>query len=159
MSYRNDPYDPKQVALLDPAALAEAVADAATAFAAAADPDALTALRPGHLGDRSPVSLARREIGALPPAAKSDAGKRVNEARRAIETAYADRAEILERAQAERVLIEERVDVTLPYDRRPRGARHPLSTLMETISDLFIGMGYEVAEAPRSTWSGSTSTR
>ncbi|MEV0429733.1 phenylalanine--tRNA ligase subunit alpha [Micromonospora sp. NPDC050495] len=148
MSYRNDPYDPKQVALLDPDALAGAVADAEKAFAAATDPDALTALRPAHLGDRAPVSLARREIGALPPAAKADAGKRVNEARRAIESAYAARQEILEREQAERVLVEERVDVTLPYDRRPRGARHPLSTLMEQISDLFIGMGYEVAEGP-----------
>ncbi|MBC9002176.1 phenylalanine--tRNA ligase subunit alpha [Micromonospora aurantiaca] len=148
MSYRNDPYDPKQVALLDPDALAGAVADAEKAFAEATDPDALTALRPAHLGDRSPVSLARREIGALPPAAKADAGKRVNEARRAIESAYAARQEILDRERAARVLIEERVDVTLPYDRRPRGARHPLSVLMEQISDLFIGMGYEVAEGP-----------
>ncbi|MEU8262720.1 phenylalanine--tRNA ligase subunit alpha [Micromonospora sp. NPDC048999] len=148
MSYRNDPYDPKQVALLDPAALAEAVAEAEKAFAAATDPDVLTALRSAHLGDRAPVSLARREIGALPPAAKADAGKRVNEARRAIETAYAARQEVLDREQAERVLVEERVDVTLPYDRRPRGARHPLSTLMEQVSDLFIGMGYEIAEGP-----------
>ncbi|GGM02895.1 MULTISPECIES: phenylalanine--tRNA ligase subunit alpha [Micromonospora] len=148
MSYRNDPYDPKQVALLDPAALAEAVADAEKTFADAADPDALTALRPAHLGDRSPVSLARREIGALPPAAKSDAGKRVNEARRAIEAAYAARAELLEREQAARVLVTERVDVTLPYDRRPRGARHPVSVLMERVSDFFVGMGYEVAEGP-----------
>ncbi|MEW2589627.1 phenylalanine--tRNA ligase subunit alpha [Micromonospora aurantiaca] len=148
MSYRNDPYDPKQVALLDPDALAGAVADAEKAFADATDPDALTALRPAHLGDRSPVSLARREIGALPPAAKADAGKRVNEARRAIESAYAARQEILDRERAARVLVEERVDVTLPYDRRPRGARHPLSVLMEQISDLFIGMGYEVAEGP-----------
>ncbi|MEU2984465.1 phenylalanine--tRNA ligase subunit alpha [Micromonospora aurantiaca] len=148
MSYRNDPYDPKQVALLDPDALAAAVADAEKAFADATDPDALTALRPAHLGDRSPVSLARREIGALPPAAKADAGKRVNEARRAIESAYAARQEILDRERAARVLVEERVDVTLPYDRRPRGARHPLSVLMEQISDLFIGMGYEVAEGP-----------
>jgi len=148
MTYRNDPYDPKQVALLDPAALAEAVADAEKAFAAAGDPVALTALRPAHLGDRAPVSLARREIGALPPAAKADAGKRVNEARRAIEAAYAARAEVLEREHAERVLVAERVDVTLPYDRQPRGARHPLSTLMEQISDLFVGMGYEVAEGP-----------
>ncbi|MGN9768092.1 phenylalanine--tRNA ligase subunit alpha [Micromonospora sp. SD12] len=148
MSYRNDPYDPKQVALLDPAALAEAVAAAEKAFAEAADPDALTALRPAHLGDRSPISLARREIGALPPAAKSDAGKRVNEARRAVEAAYAARQEVLDREQAQRVLVEERVDVTLPNDRRPRGARHPISTLMEQVSDLFVGMGYEVAEGP-----------
>jgi len=148
MTYRNDPYDPKQVALLDQTALDAAIADAEQAFAAAVDPDALAALRPQHLGDRSPISLARREIGALPPAAKSEAGKRVNEARRAVDAAFAARQQVLDREQAERVLVEERVDVTLPYDRRPRGARHPLTTLMEQISDLFVGMGYEIAEGP-----------
>ncbi|MDG4766424.1 phenylalanine--tRNA ligase subunit alpha [Solwaraspora sp. WMMD406] len=148
MTYRNDPYDPKQVALLDPTALAGAVAAAEKAFAAAADLDALTALRHQHLGDRAPIALARREIGALPPAAKADAGKRVNEARAAVQAAYDTRQVALEAERARRVLAEERVDVTLPYDRRPRGARHPLTTLMERIGDLFVGMGYEIAEGP-----------
>jgi phenylalanyl-tRNA synthetase alpha chain len=148
MTYRNDPYDPKQVALLDQSALDDAVSAAEKAFAAAADPDALAALRPQHLGDRAPVSLARREIGALPPAAKSDAGKRVNAARQQITEAFDRRRAELERQQAEKMLAEERVDVTLPADRRPRGARHPLTTLMEEISDLFVGMGYEIAEGP-----------
>jgi phenylalanyl-tRNA synthetase alpha chain len=148
MTYRNDPYDPKQVALLDQAALDDAVSAAEKVFAAAADPDGLAAVRPAHLGDRAPVSLARREIGALPPAAKSDAGKRVNATRAAIQAAYDARLADLRAAQAQRVLAEERVDVTLPWDRRPRGARHPLTTLMDRISDLFVGMGYEVAEGP-----------
>jgi phenylalanyl-tRNA synthetase alpha chain len=148
MTYRNDPYDPKQVALLDQATLDEAVSAAEKAFAAAADPGALTAARPAHLGDRAPVSLARREIGALPPAARADAGRRVNAARAAIQAAYDARLAELREAQAQRVLAEERVDVTLPWDRRPRGARHPLTTLMERIGDLFVGMGYEVAEGP-----------
>ena len=148
MTYRNDPYDPKQVALLDQSALNDAVAEAEKAFAAAADLDALAAVKPAHLGDRAPVSLARREIGSLPPAARAEAGKRVNEARRRIEAAFNERRATLERLRAERVLAEERVDVTLPWDRRRRGARHPLSTLMERIGDLFIGMGYEIAEGP-----------
>jgi len=148
MTYRNDPYDPKQVALLDPAALAGAVADAEKAFAEAADLDALTALRHQHIGDRAPISLARREIGALPPAAKSDAGRRVNEARAVVQTAFDARRVELEAERARRVLAEERVDVTLPFDRRPRGARHPLTTLMERIGELFVGMGYEIAEGP-----------
>jgi len=148
MSYRNDPYDPKQVALLDPEALDAAVAEADKAFAAAGDPDALTQLRHLHLGDRAPVSLARREIGALPPAAKADAGKRVNEARRQIQELFDARAAALAAEREQRVLAEERVDVTLPWDRRPRGARHPLSTLMERIGDLFVGLGYEIAEGP-----------
>jgi phenylalanyl-tRNA synthetase alpha chain len=148
MSYRNDPYDPKQAALLAPEALDAAVAEAEKAFAGAADLDALGALKPAHLGDRSPVSLARREIGALPPAAKADAGKRVNVARHAIQGAYDARHAELARERAARVLIEERVDVTLPWDRHPRGARHPLTTLMERMGDLFVGMGYEIVDGP-----------
>jgi phenylalanyl-tRNA synthetase alpha chain len=148
MTYRNDPYDPKQVALLDAAVLDDAVAEAEKSFAAAGDVDALTALKPVHLGDRAPVSLARREIGALPPAAKADAGQRVNAARTAIQAAFDARRAVLEAEAAQRVLREERVDVTLPWDRRPRGARHPLTTVMEDVGDLFIGMGYEIAEGP-----------
>jgi phenylalanyl-tRNA synthetase alpha chain len=148
MTLRNDPYDPKQATLLEPSALDDAVAQAQKAFADAAEVDALVAIRHQHLGDRAPVSLARREIGALPPQAKSDAGKRVNEARASIQSAYDARLADLEADRARRVLVEEAVDVTLPTGRRPRGARHPLTTLMERIGDLFVGMGYEIAEGP-----------
>jgi phenylalanyl-tRNA synthetase alpha chain len=148
MTYRSDPYDPKQPSLLAQAALDEAVAEAEKAFAEAGSPDVLASVRHQHLGDRAPVSLARREIGALPPAAKSDAGKRVNAARSAIQAAYDARAAALAVEEERRVLAEEAVDVTLPWDRRPRGARHPLTTLMERIGDLFVGMGYEIAEGP-----------
>jgi phenylalanyl-tRNA synthetase alpha chain len=148
MTYRNDPYDPKQVALLDQSSLDDAVAAAEKAFAGATDLDALQALKPAHLGDRSPVSLARREIGALPPAAKADAGKRVNQARAAVQAAFDARTAALVAQREQRVLAEEAVDVTLAWDRHPRGARHPMTTLMERIGDLFVGMGYEVAEGP-----------
>jgi phenylalanyl-tRNA synthetase alpha chain len=148
VTYRNDPYDPKQAAALDQAVLDDALAGAEKAFASASDPEALAAIRHQHLGDRAPIGLARREIGSLPPAARSDAGKRVNAARAAIQTAYDTRLAQLRVEQEQRVLAEERVDVTLPTGRRPRGARHPLTTLMERIEDLFVGMGYEVAEGP-----------
>src|SRR6478735_6567152 len=144
----NDPYDPKQVAALSPEALGEAVTAAQKAFAEAADLEALAAVRPAHLGDRAPVLLARRELGALPPAARSDAGKRVNAAREAVTQAYTGRLAELEAERDARVLAEERVDVTLPWDRIPRGARHPLTTLTDRIADIFVGMGYEVADGP-----------
>ncbi len=148
VSGANDPYDPKQVAALSVEALDAAVAAARDAFAAAADLDALAAVRPAHLGDRAPVPLARRELGALPPAARADAGKRVNAARVAVTEAFdARRAELAAERDA-RVLAEERVDVTLPWDRTPRGARHPITTLTERIADVFVGMGYEVADGP-----------
>src|SRR5262245_4979764 len=106
MTYRSDPYDPKQVALLDQEALDDAVARAGRDLAAASTPEELTALKPQHLGDRSPVSLARREIGALPPAAKSAAGQRVNAARSAVQAAFDARHEVLEAEEADRVLRE-----------------------------------------------------
>ncbi len=148
MTYRNDPYDPKQAAALDPAKLDDAVAEAEKAIAGAPDLEALAALKVAHLGDRAAVSLARREIGSLPPAAKAEAGQRVNAAFKAIQGLLNARREVLAAEAAARMLAEETVDVSLPWDRRPRGARHPLTTLMEDIGDLFISMGFEIAEGP-----------
>ena len=66
----------------------------------------------------------------------------------AVQAAYDARLAELEAERDARVLAEERVDVTLPWDRLPRGARHPLTTLTERIADIFVGMGYEVADGP-----------
>ncbi|GGO82704.1 phenylalanine--tRNA ligase alpha subunit [Wenjunlia tyrosinilytica] len=122
--------------------------EALAAIAAAADLDALREAKVAHTGDRSPLALANREIGALPPHAKADAGKRVGGARGQVNQALKVRQEELEAERDARVLVEEAVDVTLPYDRRPAGARHPLTTLGERIADVFVAMGYEVAEGP-----------
>lgn len=148
MSGVNDPYDPKEVAALAPETLERAVTDARAAFAAAEDLDALAAVKPSHLGERSPLLAARREIGALPPKARAEAGKRVNEAREAIQKAFDERRATLQAERDERVLREEAVDVTLPWDRVPRGARHPITQIIEQISDVFVGMGWEVVEGP-----------
>jgi phenylalanyl-tRNA synthetase alpha chain len=148
MSGANDAYDPKQVAALSPEALEAAVTSARGAFGLASNLDELRAAHIVHLGDRSPLSLANREIGALPPAAKSDAGKRINAARTAARSDYAARLVQLEVERDARVLVEEVVDVTLPLDRRPVGARHPLTTIQERIADVFLAMGYEIAEGP-----------
>ena len=150
MTYRNDPYDPKQVGAARPGRARRRRRRGGEGVRRGAPTSTRSPrVKPLHLGDRAPVSLARREIGALPPAAKADAGKRVNEARAAIQAAYdARHAALRRRAGARACCAEETVDVTLPTDRRPRGARHPLTTLMERIGDLFVGMGYEVAEGP-----------
>ena len=148
MSGPNDSYDPKQVSLLQAGALAAAEAAALTAIAAAADLDELKAARGAHAGDRAPLALANREIGALPPHAKAAAGQAVSSARRAVSEALAARQVVLEADRDARVLGQERVDVTLPTGRYPRGARHPLTTLSDRVSDIFVAMGYEVAEGP-----------
>jgi phenylalanyl-tRNA synthetase alpha chain len=148
MSTPSSRYDPVEVESLSEAAVAAAVRDALAAVAAARDLDQLKIARLEHAGDRSPLALANRETGALPPAARAEAGKRVGRARGRVSQALAERGEQLAAERDARVLVEESVDVTLPVLRRPLGARHPLQMLTERIEDLFVGMGWEVAEGP-----------
>jgi phenylalanyl-tRNA synthetase alpha chain len=139
---------------LDPDALKAAVEAAVEAFAGASDLAALNAVKPAHLGDRAPVLLARRELGSLPGPERADAGKRVNAARQQVQEAFDARREVLVAERDARVLVEETVDVTLPWDRHPRGARHGVTQIAERIADVFVAMGWEVAEGPEveSSW-------
>lgn len=148
MSAPNKSYDPKQVSPLGSEAIAAAVAAALADIAAASDLEALKAARLAHAGDRSPIALANREIGALPPAAKAEAGKRIGEARTVIKDALDARTQVLEDEAASRMLADEKVDVTVAIDDLPRGARHPLTAISEHVADVFLSMGWEVAEGP-----------
>ena len=141
-------YDPKEVAALQADQLAAAVAAGAAAFMAATDLEALARAHTDHLGPRAPVALARRELGSLPPQARADAGRRVNEALADLQATYDDRRSVLDRDRDNRVLREETVDVTLPWDRHPAAARHPLTLVQERVADVFVAMGWEVADGP-----------
>ncbi|MFB9314384.1 phenylalanine--tRNA ligase subunit alpha [Nocardioides plantarum] len=148
MSGPNTDYDPVEVDALKPDEVDAARDAALAAIDAAPDLDALKQVRIDHTGDRSPLALANREIGALPPQARKEAGQRVGQARGAVSKALAARQTVLEAEHEERMLVEETVDVTLPTDRFPAGARHPLTTGSELIADIFVAMGWEVAEGP-----------
>jgi phenylalanyl-tRNA synthetase alpha chain len=148
MSGPNTQFDPVEVAVLSEAEIERYVAEAVAAIAVAPGLDALKQVRLDHAGDRSPIALANREIGALPPAARAEAGKRVGSARSRINAAIAQRQTVLEAERDVRMLAEEAVDVTLPAGRDARGARHPLETIQERIADVFVAMGWEVAEGP-----------
>jgi phenylalanyl-tRNA synthetase alpha chain len=133
---------------LDPTAVSGAVEAAVEAFAAARDLDELKAARLSHVGDRSPLALANRAIGGLPAQDKAVAGRQVGAARGRVAQVLAERQQVLEAERDARVLVEEAVDVTLPPDRRAPGARHPLQVLQERIADVFVAMGWEIAEGP-----------
>ncbi|MGE5286941.1 MAG: phenylalanine--tRNA ligase subunit alpha [Micromonosporaceae bacterium] len=148
MSAPNKSYDPVEVTPLSPGELRRMLTEAVAAISAAGSLDELKAARLAHFGDRSPLKLANREIGALPPAARAEAGKRVGTALAQVREALDTRQGELEEERDRRALTEETVDVTLPWDRAPRGARHPVTTLQERLADVFVGMGYEVAEGP-----------
>ncbi|WP_370039560.1 phenylalanine--tRNA ligase subunit alpha [Nocardioides sp.] len=148
MSGPNTEYDPVEVTPLQAEHVAEARDAAIAAIEAATDLEALKQVRIEHAGDRSPLALANREIGALPPQARKEAGQRVGQARGAVNQAIAARQAVLEAEHEERMLVEETVDVTLPTDRRRRGGRHPITLQSELIADIFVAMGWEIAEGP-----------
>jgi phenylalanyl-tRNA synthetase alpha chain len=148
MSAPNKNYDPVEVTALTADEVDRAVAEALAAIDAARNLDQLKEARLAHAGDKAPLSLARAEIGALPPQARADAGRRVGAAVGRVNAAVKARQEQLERERDEQVLITERVDVTLPADRTTPGARHPVSMIADKLSDVFVAMGYEVAEGP-----------
>jgi phenylalanyl-tRNA synthetase alpha chain len=122
--------------------------EALAAVAAARTLDELKAARLAHEGDRSPLALANAGIGALPPQARAEAGRRVGAARAQVREAIKQRQAQLEAERDREVLITEAVDVTLPSGRVPPGARHPVTMLADRLSDVFVAMGYEVAEGP-----------
>ncbi|MBJ2121311.1 phenylalanine--tRNA ligase subunit alpha [Arthrobacter sp. MSA 4-2] len=133
---------------LDAAAVSAAVDRALADIAAADTLDALKAVRIAHTGEKSALSLANRGIGALAKDQKAAAGKNIGPARGRINAALAARTLELEAERDARILVEEAVDVTAAPQRRRMGARHPLSTLQERVTDVFVGMGWEIAEGP-----------
>ncbi|POY00466.1 phenylalanine--tRNA ligase subunit alpha [Mycobacterium kansasii] len=133
---------------LSPEALAKAVNAAQQAFALADSLEALARAKTEHLGDRSPLALARQALGRLPKEERADSGQRVNVARGDAQRSYDGRLATLRAERDTAVLAAEGIDVTLPSTRQPTGARHPITILAEHIADTFIAMGWELAEGP-----------
>src|SRR5579862_239908 len=139
---------PAGTVALAPGEVARVLAEALAAVADAGTLEELKAARIAHDGDRAPLALASAEIGSLPAQQRAEAGRRVGAARGQLKEALRERQAQLEAERDRQVLITEAVDVTLPGDRIPPGARHPVSMLSERLSDVFVAMGYEVAEGP-----------
>jgi phenylalanyl-tRNA synthetase alpha chain len=139
---------PTQAAPLAPDEVARVLAEALAAVADAGTLEELKAARIAHDGDRAPLALASAEIGSLPAAQRAEAGKRVGAARGQLREALRERQAQLEAERDRQVLITEAVDVTLPGARIPPGARHPITMVADRLSDVFVAMGYEVAEGP-----------
>jgi phenylalanyl-tRNA synthetase alpha chain len=100
------------------------------------------------LGDGSALAGFSARLGKLPADQKADAGKIVGAARAKISEAFEARESELSAKEEAKLLEKEAIDITaLPQIART-GARHPLSLLQEKISDVFVGMGWEIAEGP-----------
>ena len=119
----------------------EALEQAAlAAVAAAGSTDAIEAVRIEYLGRKSALKLALREVR------DRETGMTLNAARERVESAVAAREAELQRAELDRRLSEERVDVTLPLGGYPRGRLHLITQIRREVEDVFLGLGYRVVD-------------
>jgi phenylalanyl-tRNA synthetase alpha chain len=136
------------VSEITPQAVVKAVADALGAIEQATDSASLKAARTAHTGESSPLAKLNAGMRDVPPDQKAAAGKLIGEARAQVNAALAKAEEGILAAEETTRLAAEAVDVTAVPSRRRQGARHPLSLLMEQMGDIFVAMGWEVAEGP-----------
>jgi len=129
-------------------AVESAVAAALAAISAASDSAALKAARAAHSAEGSPLANFNAAIRGLPGDQKAAAGQLVGGARARVNEAFAAQESVILAAEEAAQLAAEAVDVTAVPTRWRAGARHPLSLLMEQMSDLFISMGWEIGEGP-----------
>jgi phenylalanyl-tRNA synthetase alpha chain len=122
---------------VDPQALQKEALDA---IASATSVSELDDARVTYLGRKSALKLALRDVR------DRESGMALNAAREAIEQAVAARQGELERAELDRTIAEDRVDVTLPGTPHRRGHLHLITQVRREVEDVFLGMGYEVVD-------------
>ena len=122
--------------------------EAAAAAAAAADADALEQVRVHVLGRKSRLTEILRSISTLPAEQRPVVGKLGNVVRVELEKLVEEREAALASASLHQTLAAERIDVTLPGVPLPLGHRHLITRTIREVEDIFLGMGYKVAEGP-----------
>jgi phenylalanyl-tRNA synthetase alpha chain len=124
-------------------------AEAEQAIAAATDTQTLEDVRIRYLGRKAELPNLLRSVAELPPAERAATGKAANETRKALEAAIDERSDQLAADELEQRLERDRVDITLPGDPAPQlGRLHLITQTQREIEDVFIGMGFDVAEGP-----------
>src|SRR6516225_8208911 len=123
--------------------------EAEAAIAAAGDTHGLEEARIRYLGRKAELPNLLRNVAQLPPEQRAATGKAANEVRQALERAIEERAASLAEKELEARLEQDRVDVTLPGDPPPSiGRLHLMTQTQREIEDVFIGLGFNVAEGP-----------
>ena len=122
--------------------------EALAALDAAADSQQLRQLEIQFLGRKGPLARVGKSLASLPMESRKTVGRAANEVRDLIESQIAEKRSRLELFEQAGRWEAERVDVTLPGRRPPAGRLHPLTQVLEEIVDVFVGLGYQVAEGP-----------
>ena len=128
--------------------LAKIRAEAVAAFENAKASAQLDALRVQYLGKKGELTAVLKQMGKLSAEERPAMGQLANEVRSWIETDIETRLTEIKASQMAARLESEKLDVTLPGKRPQFGAKHPLSIVLDEIKEIFIGMGFEIADGP-----------
>ncbi len=109
---------------------------------------ALDDIRVKYLGKKGALTAILKQMGGLSAEERPVMGALANEVRAAIEGALESKVKELRAAELEKKLQAERLDVTLPGKRREMGKKHPLTTVLDELQDIFVGMGFQIADGP-----------
>ena len=122
--------------------------EAMSALDAVSAADALDALRVKYLGKKGEITAILKQMGGLSPEERPVVGQMANQVRADIEQAIAKAgAEIKEKMLQQR-LEKEAIDVTIPGTHHCVGHKHPMSIVLDEAKDIFVGMGFSIAEGP-----------
>ena len=125
----------------------EKIRAAAMAELNKADAD-LEGIRVRFLGKKGELTAVLRGMGGLSPEERPVIGQLANDVRAAIEAAIAEKTAELKERMLDRKLRHEKLDVTIPGKPTRMGHQHPLSRVQREMEDIFIGMGFQIAEGP-----------
>ncbi len=114
----------------------------------ATDLQGLDEIRIKYLGKKGALTSVLRGMGALPPEERPQAGALANQARAAIEAAIEQKDAQLSGQARKAQLAGETLDVTMPGRRHKAGKLHPLTQVLDDVKDIFIGMGFSIAQGP-----------
>lgn len=123
-------------------------AEAQAALTAAASLDQLEQLRVKYLGKKGPIPQVLGGMGKLDASDRPRVGAKANEVKEAIQTELDQRKTTLQTAELQAKLESETLDVTMPGVFLPQGRVHPLNSILDRVVDIFVGLGYTVAEGP-----------
>ncbi len=121
---------------------------ATTAIAAAASLAELEQLRLSYLGKKGELSQILRGMGKLGPEERPRVGEAANQVKETLQAGLEAARSRLEAAQIAAQLAAETLDVTMPGVSRPLGRVHPLNSTIDRVTEIFLGLGYRVAEGP-----------
>ena len=116
------------------------------------DLSALDAVRVRFLGKKGEITAILKQMGKLSPEERPVMGQLANTVRSAVEQAIEEETAKLKEKQKALRLEAEEIDVTLPGKPKPAGHRHPLSIVLDEVKDIFIGMGFRIADGPEVEW-------